>query len=388
MSGVIELLRDLVAIPSVNPSGRPPDDRVFGERRVVDYLEDLLRRHGIDCVRQEALRGRENLLARVDGRAPEPIILEAHTDTVSVDGMEIEPFDPRLADGRVYGRGACDDKASLAAMVTALLRIAARGTPERTCLLAATCDEEFGFNGVKAFLAAPEVAGLSRPLIQKSLACAGEPTQLGIVIAHKGAFRWHIRTRGRSAHSSEPEKGDNAIYKMARVISALEQYALALRERPRHPLVGAPAFSVGRISGGTAVNIVPETCEIQVDRRLIPGEDGEAVAGEIRAFLEERVGDEVELSTLLVDWPLETPADAEVVRRAQSAAVAVGTSSEPIGVQYGTDASKMAREGVQCIVCGPGHIAQAHTAVEWVEVAQVETAADFYEHFLAGPHGR
>ena len=384
MSRVIDLLRDLVAIPSVNPSGRPPDDEITGERRVVDYLEALLSSSGVECARQEALPGRENLLAWVKGGSPAPLVLEAHTDTVSVGGMDIQPFDPRIENGRVYGRGACDDKASLAAMATALLRVAEQGTPDRTCLLAATCDEEFGFNGIKAFLAAPQVAGLSPELLGQAVACVGEPTELGIVIAHKGAFRWHVRTRGRAAHSSQPEKGDNAIYKMARVIAALEEYAHSLRQRPGHALVGGPSFSVGMVHGGTAVNIVPEVCEIQVDRRLIPGEDGEAAAAEIRQFLRERVQDEVELSTLLVDWPMETAADSEVVLRAQRAARAAGTSPDLLGVQYGTDASKMARSGVQCVVCGPGHIAQAHTAVEWVEATQVEAAVDFYEAFLTG----
>lgn len=384
MPDVIRLLQDLVTIPSINPSGGAPDDHTLGERRMVEYLEALLRAEGIDCVRQEALPGRENLLAWVQGRAPEPVILEAHTDTVSVEGMAIEPLEPRLEDGKVYGRGSCDDKASLAAMVTALVRVARRGTPERTCLVAATCDEEFGFSGVRAFLAQPEVVGLSPALLQRAVACVGEPTGLDVVIAHKGAFRWRIRTHGEAAHSSQPDRGQNAIYSMARIVSALERYAETLLQRQKHPLVGGPTFSVGVIHGGSAVNIVPDLCEVLVDRRLIPGEDGEAAEAEIRSFLSDCVEGELDISTLLVDWPMETPADAGIVHRAKAAAEAVLGEARVTGVQYGTDASKMARVGVECIVCGPGDIAQAHTALEWVEVQQVEAAARFYEHLLVG----
>jgi len=381
---VIRLLQDLIAIPSINPSGGAPDEHTHGERRMVDYLEGLFRAEGIDCVRQEAVAGRENLLAWVQGRAPEPVILEAHTDTVSVEGMAIEPFEPRREDGRVYGRGACDDKASLAAMVTALSRVAHAGTPERTCLLAATCDEEFGFSGVKEFLAHPEVVGLSPALLQGAVACVGEPTGLDVVIAHKGAFRWRICTHGKAAHSSQPDRGENAIYRMAPIVAALERYAEMLLERPKHPLVGGPTFSVGIIHGGSAVNIVPDLCEVLVDRRLIPGEDGKAAEADIRAFLRGCVEGEVDMSTLLVDWPMETPADAEIVQRAKSAAEAILGEARVTGVQYGTDASKMARAGIECIVCGPGDIAQAHTALEWVEVEQVEAAARLYERLLAG----
>ena len=132
------------------------------------------------------------------------------------------------------------------------------------------------------------------------------------------------------------------------------------------------------------MNIVPDLCEVLVDRRLIPGEDGEAAEAEIRAFLRGCVEGEVDMSTLLVDWPMETPADAEIVQRAKSAAVAILGEARVTGVQYGTDASKMARAGIECIVCGPGDIAQAHTALEWVEVEQVEAAARLYERLLAG----
>lgn len=382
LSPVTQLLRELIAIPSVNPSDGEPDDALFGEARVVDHLEAFFHTRRVDCVRQEALPGRENLVAIVEGRSRDPVILEAHTDTVAVEGMEIDPFDPVIRDGRVYGRGACDDKASLAAMAVALAEAAQTGTPERTLVLAATCDEEYRFGGVNAFVNDPAAVGIKPEHLRRGIACVGEPTGLQVVIAHKGAFRWRMRTYGKAAHSSNPDAGINAIYDMARLVQRLEQYAESLRDRPAHPLVGRPTFSVGILRGGTAVNIVPDLCEALVDRRLIPGENGAAAEKELRDFL----GDAVpyEMVTLLEDWPLETPRDAEIVGRAECAVRGALGRADLVGVQYGTDASKLHRGGVQSVVCGPGDIAQAHTAVEWVEVAQVEAAREVYRRVLEG----
>ena len=383
MPSPIPLLRDLVAIPSVNPSDGEPDDSLFGEARMVEYLECFFRSQRIDCVRQQARPGRENLIAWVQGKSPQPIILEAHTDTVSVEGMTIAPFGPVLRDGRVYGRGACDDKSSLAAMAAALVRVARAGTPERTCILAATCDEEYRFGGVWRFVEDPGVLGLKSEDLAGAWGCIGEPTNLSVVIAHKGAFRWRLRTHGKAAHSSDPDRGENAILKMAPLLLALEVYAEGLRARPKHPLVGTPTFSVGTIRGGSAVNIVPDLCEVQVDRRLIPGEDGEQAQRELRAALDAVAPCGYELVTLLQDWPMETPREAHIVRRAVAAVEAVLGSATIAGVAYGTDASKLARAGAQCVVCGPGNIAQAHTAEEWVDVAEVEAAVEVYRGLLA-----
>ncbi len=382
MSQVIDLLRELVAIPSVNPSGGEPDDALYGEARMVAHLEAFLGRHKIDCKRQKACDGRENLIAVVEGRSAQPIILESHTDTVAVEGMEIEPFDPRVEGGKLYGRGACDDKGSLAAMVMALVNVAASGTPADTCILAATCDEEYRFSGVNALVERPEDVGLSVEQLRSGMACAGEPTGLDVVVAHKGAYRWCLRTRGCAAHSSDPTQGENAIYTMSRLVGLLEEYAESLGARPKHPLVQGPTFSVGTIQGGSAVNIVPDLCEVLVDRRLVPGENGEDAGEELREFIGNQVAFEMEV--LLEDWPMETPLDAQVVRRVRAAAESATGRGNVVGVQYGTDASKLHRAGIESVVCGPGDIAQAHTANEWVEVAQVEAAVRLYEGILTG----
>jgi acetylornithine deacetylase len=265
-------------------------------------------------------------------------------------------------------------------MCVAMVRVARRGIPPRSCLLAATCGEEYQFNGARALVERPSAAGLSPEDLARTCACVGEPTRLQVVIAHKGAFRWRIRTTGRAAHSSDPQQGDNAIYHMADLLVILREYAASLAERPRHPLVGGPTFSVGVIHGGSAVNVVPDSCEILVDRRLIPGETGAQALAEICRFVGGRVPFEAE--TLLEDWPLETPPDAPIVGRVCAAVTAVLGQAVTTGVAYGTDASKYQRCGIPSVVCGPGDIAQAHTAEEWVEIAQVEAAARIYEHLI------
>jgi acetylornithine deacetylase/succinyl-diaminopimelate desuccinylase-like protein len=375
------LLCDLVAIPSVNPSGGDLDPSVHGEGRVVGYVADLLSREGIPWVRQEVLPGRPNLVARLEGTTGRLLILEAHTDTVTVEGMAGDPFAPEVRDGRVWGRGACDCKASLAAMVTALVRTARRGRPPCTVVLAATCDEEYLFRGIRALISRPREAGLEPGQLATAMGCVGEPTGLQVVIAHKGALRCQLRTRGVAAHSSEPGKGRNAIYPMGRLLGRLEAHAAELAARAGHPLVGPPTLNVGRVSGGVAVNIVPDACEALVDRRLLPGEGPQEALAELRGALGE--DEEWELETLLEDEALETAAEAEVVSLARDAVTGTLGQCAVAGVQYGTDASKLARAGVQSVVCGPGQIAQAHTTEEWVEVAQLEAAARVYEAMMA-----
>lgn len=380
MSEISELLAEMVHIPSVNPGGKAPQSDIEGEARMTRFVREYLEARGVQCALQEVSPGRENVIGVVRGEGNGTLVMETHMDTVSVAEMTIEPFDPAVGDGLVHGRGSCDAKASLAAMMTALVRIAADGPPPQDCVLAAVVDEEFGYTGVKRLLQdCGEVAG----------AVIGEPTMLEVVIAHKGAVRWRVTTRGVSAHSSDPGQGVNAIYQMARVVTALEAYAEQVASGEGHPLVGAPTLSVGTIRGGTAVNIVPESCEALVDRRLIPGERIPDVEAGLLEFLRAELGDEVdfEVGGLLQDPPLETPPDADVVQRLKAAAEAVLGEAKLTGAAYGTDASKFSDAGIPAVVCGPGDIAQAHTADEWVAIQQVERAADLYEAFLRGEAG-
>ncbi|MEN6301164.1 MAG: M20 family metallopeptidase [Armatimonadia bacterium] len=373
MTDVVQLLRDLVALPSVNPCAGEPDD-VHGEGRVVEHLVGWLEQRKIDHELQEVWPGRHNVLARLSGGAGPSVVFEAHTDTVEIQNMEIEPFAPDLREGRVYGRGSCDDKASLAAMLVALERTKQRGTPPGDITLAATVDEEYRFSGVKY---------MTDHGFRADGAVVGEPTKLQLIVAHKGALRSQIITHGKAWHSSEPDKGESAIFHMARVLTAIEDYGRELAKRPRHPLVNGPTISVGQINGGHAPNIVPDRCEIAIDRRIMPGEVPEVVEQELRDWLTGRLeGVPWEMYIRLNDGGLEGSPDAPIAQRCAAALDRVLGGHVTAGVQYGTDASKFAAAGTPAVVLGPGDIAQAHTAVEWVDVEQVKTAVEVYAEIM------
>jgi acetylornithine deacetylase len=374
MSGVLSIARDLVRTASVNPMGRGLGGQTVGEERLTARLEEFLAGIGARCRRQAVAPGRDNLLAELSwpgsGRA---VMLEAHQDTVPVDGMTVPPFDAEVRDGRLYGRGACDVKGGMAAILAAMERLAAdRPRGSASVVAAFTVDEESGFTGVRR-LARELPAGLA-------FAVVAEPTRLEVVVAHKGLVRWRVRTRGRSCHGARPSDGVNAVYRMAPVVAALEEYAAALSRGPSHPLLGTPTLNVGVIRGGTSVNTVPGSCEIEIDRRLLPGEDPASAVDGCRRFLDARVpGADIEIEPAWIsDLALDTPRDCEAARISLEAVQSVMGRAEPVGVPYGTDASTLAEAGLPSVVLGPGDIAQAHTADEWIEAAELERAVEVY----------
>lgn len=373
-SEVLATLADLIRINSVNPSyenGNP-------EAEIAGFIEAFFAARGIETWRQEVMPGRPNVIARLPGRRSDRrVILEAHTDTVSIAGMSIPPFEPEVREGCMYGRGSCDTKAGLAAMMHAVSSLHESGVkPSCEVWLAAVADEEFSFRGVLKLC-----EGLTA-----EAAIVAEPTEMRAVIASKGVLRWKIRTLGKSAHSSKPHLGVNAISHMARVVGALEQHNcdLALYS---HPLLGPATVNVGVIRGGVQVNFVPDRCEIEIDRRLLPGERVEAVLSIYQTVLDALgSGDpafRAEMDPpMLTDEALETSADAPVVHIAASILSDLGLNAEPCGVPYGSDASKLSRHGIPTIIFGPGSIDRAHAAVEYVECQQVALAAQFYREFL------
>jgi acetylornithine deacetylase ArgE len=354
--------------------GRIIEGPAVGEARLTDRLERLLVALGARCRRQPVAPGRDNLVAELTWPgAGRPVMLEAHQDTVPVDGMTVSPFGAEVRDGRLYGRGACDVKGGMAAILAAMERLAAEKPRGAASVVAAfTVDEESGFTGVRR---------LVRELPPRmSFAVVAEPTRLEVVVAHKGLVRWKVRTRGRSCHSARPADGVNAVYLMAPVLSALEEYAAGLAGRRSHPLLGSPTLSVGVIRGGTSVNTVPDSCEVEIDRRLLPGEDSAGAVNDCRAFLERRLpgaGIEVE-PAWISDLALDTPADSEAARVCLEVVRRVLGRAEPVGVPYGTDGSKLAEAGLPTVVIGPGDIAQAHTVDEWIEIEQLERAVEVY----------
>ncbi len=374
MSALNDTLADLIRLNTVNPA--------YGdggtEANAIPLLRGFFRQRGIETTEQEVFPGRHNLLARLPGRTQRRLVLEAHTDTVSIKGMTIPPFEPAVREGRMYGRGAVDDKAGLAAMLHAVASIHADGiTPPCEVLLAAVVDEEFSYRGVVRLC-----EGLNA-----DAAIVAEPTEMRVVIASKGVLRLRLHTRGKAAHSAKPHLGNNAISHMARLVLALEEEHQRLAG-VTHPLLGSPTVNVGVIQGGVQVNLVPDHCAIELDRRLLPGEAASGVVEGFQRLLEKLAREhpgfsaEIETPALLVDEALDTPAAAAVVTTAQQVLRTLGLNSEVCGVPFGSDASKLSRAGIPTILFGPGSIDQAHSVDEYVELDQVAQAAAFYREFI------
>jgi acetylornithine deacetylase/succinyl-diaminopimelate desuccinylase family protein len=371
---VVRLLSTLVAIPSVNPMGRSVVGPEFFETRLTDFLEAWFRDQGVTCARQPIVAGRDNLLALYEAPSSRRrLLFDVHQDTVPADGMVIPPFAPAISEGRLYGRGACDVKGSMAAMLLAFRRLVReRPAGSASVLLACTVDEEYTHIGSSR---------LAETTHGAELAIVAEPTGLELVHCHKGAIRWKIRTRGVACHSSTPGAGVNAIYRMGRVLEQLEHHAESLLHSPPDPILGPPTLSVGRIEGGLSVNTVPDWCEIEVDRRLLPGEDAIDCVSRVRQAVERSLGtsDWIQFDHPSVQMPPLAPRAAPWIELLGDAiAAATGRRPEVLGVPFGTDAGPLSALGTPCVVLGPGHITQAHTENEWIELEQVKLAADVY----------
>lgn len=296
-------------------------------------------------------------------------------DTVGTEGWFAgSPFDPIEKEGRIYGRGACDTKASLAVFLAVAAHFArAPGELRAPLIFAATVDEEHKQSGAFRLME----AGLK---LQGAI--TGEPTMLDVVHAHKGSLRLKVRTEGVASHSSFPERGDNAILRMAPVLSWFDGYAKRLAAHSGHPSLGQPTVSVGTIRGGQSVNVVPDSCEIQVDRRLLPEESGREVAEEVERELSSIEG--VRLApSLLIRHGIDTPVDSAIARSLGAAVRGCKGDCRYLGAPYMTNATAYAAAGIPSLVFGPGDIAHAHTRDESVEAAQLEKAFRILVAFLS-----
>ncbi|MFC0329028.1 M20 family metallopeptidase [Paenibacillus sepulcri] len=367
----LELLEKLIAIQSVNLHY---GEGAQGEMEISRFIEAYCLKAGLKVSRQPVMEGRDNLIIELRTGHPGSVLLfEAHMDTVSLGSME-NPLEAVYRKGRLYGRGACDTKGALAAMLVTMETCAA--APEllsSDLVLCASVDEEHAFRGLLKFLE------LDMPV---SAAVVGEPTELKIVVAHKGCVRFAVHTHGKAAHSSVPHEGENAIVAMAEIIRYLADIVTPELASITDGLCGPATLSVGTISGGDQINIVPERCTIQVDRRIIPGEDPIAVMLELEEGLEQfcrAKGLRHSVEPLLLDYALDTPHDSPIVKAARDTAERIGLQSGIFGETYGSDASKLQGiKGIPSLVYGPGSIAQAHSREEWVPVQAVEEAATFY----------
>jgi acetylornithine deacetylase len=389
---VVDILSSLISIPSVNPMGQNVDGPLYFEGRVSDWLVHFLCSFGAEYERIEVSPGRDNVVARFNSPGSEfTILLDAHQDTVPVEGMTVAPFEPQIQNGRITGRGACDVKGGMAAMLFAFRRLCQeQPTGAANVVLSCTCDEESTTTGITDLVRYwTSERGRSTLLASRpDVAVIAEPTLLDVVVAHRGVTRFRIRSSGRACHSSDPTQGVNAIYRMARVVELLEEYAgLLSRTVPPHPMCGGATLSVGRIHGGTSVNIVPDECVIEIDRRVIPGENHEEVKDDIQEYLTERLDFEIEFEPPWIESPALTDTDNQQLAKAILSCVAhVDGDHAAIGVPYGTHASRTCAGGVPSIVFGPGSIDQAHTKDEFLEIDQLEKAAEVYFQFCAAAH--
>lgn len=369
-----KLLAELIALPSVNPAFLPPNDRRAGEARMVDFLASKAASAGLDLDFQEVFPGRNNLLVHCfpSGKIKRRILLAPHLDTVGAVDMPDSMFNPRKKAGKLHGRGACDTKGSVAAMFQAVLNLASHSKrPNDTeIIFAGLIDEEHAQTGSRK---------LAQKKIKADLGIVGEPTELKLITAHKGDLWLKLVTRGKAAHGARPELGENAVHKMAHVVEILEtDYARSLT-RKKHPILGCGTINVGMIRGGTQPNIVPDYCEIEVDRRTIPGEDDDKVQQDLLNFVR-AFGVPAELinSKTAPCYALETDPNLPLVRDFMS----LLGQKKPLGVDFFCDASILARGGIPCVVFGPGNIAQAHTQDEWIELESLRDGTRFLTQFL------
>ena len=357
-----------VGINSVNPAFEDGP----GEAALANVLFDDLAALGVEPTRPAVHGGgRDNIVATLPGATDSPTVMyHAHLDTVGLSGKATA--DPVVSGGMVYGRGSCDTKGSLAAMVESIPLLLAVDAAERaTILFVGGIDEEVTGTGALALTEGPWTI---------DMAIVGEPTGLEMATAHKGVFRVDITTVGTPAHSSKPHLGVNAISAMATVVHALESdYIPSLAERS-HALVGSPTFNVSTIRGGTGANVVPAECVVHVDRRVIPGETHSAIMEEIEAVVAscDLGGARAHVSApALASHAVDTPGDHPVVQALGAAREAVvGEFGSPIGVTYGTDASFFDPAGIPCVIFGPGSIDQAHADEEWVSIEETARAAE------------
>jgi len=371
-AGAVKLLEDLIRINSVNPSlvsGAP------GEGEIADYLAGYMESCGLETRLEEVAPGRPNVVGVLRGSGGGPtLLLNGHMDTVGVEYMEIDPLDPVVREGRMYGRGAIDMKGGLASLMAAVKAVADRGEELRgDVVLAAVCDEEYASIGTERVV----------EQVKADAAIVGEPTELQILVAHKG-FAWiDIETKGRAAHGSAWELGIDAIAKMGKVQVGLERLQGESLMRRRHPLVGPPSIHASTIQGGRELSTYPDHCRLQVERRLIPGEARGDADAEMSALLDSIASEDPEFASsyeiTFYRGPMEVSPDEEICQ-VLSAAIHDVTGEKPlfVGGSGWLDTQLIWEGGTPAVAFGPTG-GGAHAATEYVELESVVDAAKVIE---------
>lgn len=403
MTQVRDLLQRLVSIPSVNPELEPGG---AGESALARFCADQLKLWGFNVDVVEVAPGRPNVVAR-HGTGQPRIVLNGHLDTVGVAGMSIAPFEPTIREGRMQGRGSCDMKGGVAALLEAARRVA--GAPHSgTLIVALTSDEEHASAGM---------AALVRDGLEADSAIVCEPTELAVMPAHKGFVWIEVVFRGRAAHGSRPDEGIDAIRHAGRFLAALDEVDARLAARAPHPLLGHGSIHAGTIEGGSAPSVYPDWCRVVVERRTLPGETDDEVMSEVAA-LAQRVSGEVESGAsraheaeagtsgsgkatspnasttpgvdvrLLLSRPAtQVDRDRPVVRGLLAAMASQGLPERVEGMSAWVDAAFLNEAGIDAVCFGPGSIAQAHSSHEWIELDQVDRCVEVLERYLGSMLG-
>jgi acetylornithine deacetylase/succinyl-diaminopimelate desuccinylase-like protein len=361
INSVTELCQALIRIPSENPSGAPHSR---GEAQIAQFVAEFLKELGAVVEFEEIAPGRSNVCAtfpiRTDRKSR--LMFAPHLDTVSAAGMAVDPFAAAVRNGRIYGRGASDTKGPMAAMLWALKSVDL-STLEVAVAFAGLADEEAGQLGAKA-CAKRRMA---------DFVVVAEPTELDVVFTHKGTAWIRMETTGKSAHASLPEQGVNAIERLVEVFNKLKAHFPQLCPVDHHPVLGSASISIGCVRGGTKINVVPDYCSAEIDIRTLPGQENMVAA--IQEFIEAS-GLPATVSALKVSHPLFTSPENPMVKRLTM------IGSKLTGASWFCDAAVFAENGTPGVAVGPGSIAQAHTADEFIEVRELERGAAFFQKFL------
>lgn len=364
------LAAELVRVDSRNPALVPGAP---GEIEAARVLADVLRGWGFAVEMHEAAPGRPNLVARVGRGAGPTLMFNGHLDTVGVDGMTHAPFDPVLRNGRMFGRGACDMKGGIAAMCAGAARAASAGL-EGEIVIAAVIDEELESRGTRALLERG---------IRADAAIVTEPTRLSVMTAHRGFVWMELRVTGRAAHGSRYDIGVDAIRHAGLVLAELDRIDTEVLPSRTHALLGRASLHASTITGGTGWSTYPDSCTMTVERRTLPDESAEDAERELRAACERVNGRlrelgrslEIEVLRRFSQRGSEVAADAPVVL---ALGAALGAAGEPVrieGASYWTDMALLNEAGIPTVCYGPGDIALAHSAEEWIETSEIERAA-------------
>jgi len=372
---LLNLVQQMIRIDSVNPS---LSDTGNGESRIAHYLGEYLEKMGVEVAYQHMDSTRANVIGILRGSGEgKTIMLNGHTDTVSMERMDIDPLDPKFEDGKVYGRGALDMKGGLAAKIIAVKSIIESGMKLKgDVILAFVADEEYASLGTETLLKE----------YSADAAIISEPTDLNITIAHKG-FAWtQVDVFGKAAHGSLPDKGIDAIVKAGKFLVEIGNLEKTVLNQIRHPLLGSPSIHASLINGGIELSTYPDHCNMKLERRTLPGENSETVKAEIKDIIDELSQDDKQFrasyEVFFYRPALEVSRDLPIVETLHKACKGV-LKKEPkfVGSSGWLDSALLAESGIPTVIFGPRGEG-LHGPVEYVDFDSVVTTTQILIHTI------